>query len=219
MLLVTVAVFLLLLDRDLDLTDGLILLGGLVFSMSLLVRIGLQRRDHDPLAEEIEAEVPGDLRTSAAITWFAIGLIVLVLSSRLLVWGAVEMATALGVSDLVIGLTIVAIGTSLPELAASIASALKGEPDLAIGNVVGSNLWNLLAVLGVPALLAPGAIPAEALDRDMLVMLALTLALFVMGRSAQTHGTINRIEGGVLLSSFIAYQSWVIWQAHTAASS
>ena len=69
------------------------------------------------------------------------------------------------------------------------------------------------------ALLAPGAIPAEALDRDMLVMLALTLALFVMGRSAQTHGTINRIEGGVLLSSFIAYQSWVIWQAHTAASS
>ncbi|MCB1787824.1 MAG: calcium/sodium antiporter [Chromatiaceae bacterium] len=219
LLLVTVAVFLLLLDRDLDLTDGLILLGGLVFSMSLLVRIGLQRRDHDPLAEEIEAEVPGDLRTSAAITWFAIGLIVLVLSSRLLVWGAVEMATALGVSDLVIGLTIVAIGTSLPELAASIASALKGEPDLAIGNVVGSNLWNLLAVLGVPALLAPGAIPAEALDRDMLVMLALTLALFVMGRSAQTHGTINRIEGGVLLSSFIAYQSWVIWQAHTAASS
>jgi cation:H+ antiporter len=131
----------------------------------------------------------------------------------MLVYGAVEIATTLGVSDLVIGLTIVAIGTSLPELAASIASALKKEHDLAIGNVVGSNIWNLLAVLSAPGLLAPGIIDPALVQRDMLVMLALTLALFVMGRGSQGHGIINRYEGGLLLASFIAYQGWLIFSA------
>ncbi|MGB5640401.1 MAG: calcium/sodium antiporter, partial [Sedimenticolaceae bacterium] len=133
-------------------------------------------------------------------------------------WGAVEIATAFGVSELVIGLTIVAIGTRLPELAASIMSALKNEHDLAIGNVVGSNIWNLTAVLGIPGLLAPGAIPPEVVNRDMLVMLALTLALFVMGRTMHSHGTINRLEGGLLLSCFIAYQGWILWQSHAVAA-
>lgn len=213
LLAVSVGTFLLLLDGDLDRADGLILLAGLCGVMLLLVRIGLRRRDHDPLAEEIEAEIPGDLPVAAAIGWFLLGLAVLVISSRMLVWGAVDVAVALGVSDLVIGLTIVAIGTSLPELAASIMSALKNEPDLAIGNVVGSNIWNLLAVLGVPGLLAPGLVPPEVLNRDILVMLALTLALFVMGRSTQTHGTINRVEGMLLLTCFIAYQGWIVWQS------
>lgn len=210
LLVVSVGTFLLLLDGDLDRIDGLALLVGLVVSMLILVRIGLRRRDHDPLAEEIEAEIPADLGNLAAVGWFVLGLATLIVSSRMLVWGAVEVATAFGISDLVIGLTIVAVGTSLPELAASIMSALKKEHDLAIGNVVGSNLWNLLGVLSVPGLLAPGAIANEAVQRDMPIMLALTLALFVMGRSSRTHGIINRVEGGLLLACFIGYQGWLI---------
>ena len=216
LLAVSIGAFLILLDGDLDQLDGALLLFGLVISMLLLVRIGLNRRDNDPLAVEMEAEIPGDVSTGASIFWFIVGLVVLIVSSRMLVWGAVEVATAFGVSDLVIGLTIVAVGTSLPELAAAVMSALKNEHDLAIGNVVGSNIWNLLAVLGVPGLLAPGIVPPELLSRDMLIMLALTLALFVMGRSSKTHGVINRLEGGLLLTCFIAYQSWLLWQTGTA---
>jgi cation:H+ antiporter len=214
LLAVSVIAYLLLLDGDLDRLDGILLLGGLVVSMLLLIRIGLQRRDHDPLAEEMEAELPTDVSLTAAIGWFLLGLAVLVVSSRMLVWGSVEIAEAFGVSDLVIGLTIVAVGTSLPELAAAIMSALKNEHDLAIGNVVGSNIWNLLAVLGLPGLLAPGAIPPEAVSRDMLVMLALTLALFVMGRTLKTRGVINRVEGALLLGTFVAYQAWLILDTH-----
>jgi cation:H+ antiporter len=213
LLLVSLFAFVLLLDNELDRLDGTLLLVGLVVSMLLLVRIGLKRRDHDPLIDEMEAEIPEAIRTGAAIAWFIVGLIVLVVSSRMLVWGAVEVAVAFGVSDLVIGLTIVAVGTSLPELAASIMSALKNEHDLALGNVVGSNIWNLLAVLGLPGLLAPGVIPPEVVSRDMLVMLALTLALFVMGRGRDNRGVINRTEGAVLLAVFLAYQGWLIWES------
>jgi cation:H+ antiporter len=213
---VSFAAYLLLRDGQLGRDDGVILLASLVMTMLLLVRIGLQRRNHDPLAEEIEAKIPSGLTVTAATGWFLLGLTTLIVGSRLLVWGAVEVAVALGISELVIGLTIVAIGTSLPELAAAIMSALKDEHELAIGNVVGSNMWNLLAVLGIPGLMAPGTIPPEVIDRDMPVMLALTLALFVMGYSTQRHGTINRLEGGLLLSCFIAYQGWIVWQAHAA---
>lgn len=210
LLVVSLGAYFLVLDGDLDRVDGTILLIGLVATMLLLIRIGTQRRDHDPLADELEAELPPEISTTAAVAWFLIGLAVLVFSSRMLVWGAVEIAIAFGISDLVIGLTIVAVGTSLPELAATIVSAWKNEDDLAIGNVVGSNMWNLLAVLSLPGLLAPGGIPPEVASRDMLVMLALTLALFAMGRALKTHGTINRVEGGLLLAGFIAYQAWLI---------
>lgn len=210
LLAISVGAYLLVLDGDLDRFDGMVLLAGLFFSMWLLVRIGLHRRDNDPLVAEIEDEIPSDMPTASAVSWFLVGLVLLVLSSRMLVFGAVEIAMSLGVSDLVIGLTIVAIGTSLPELAASIASALKKEHDLAIGNVVGSNIWNLLAVLSAPGLLAPGIVSMEVIQRDMLVMLALTLALFIMGRGSQGHGVINRVEGSLLLVSFIAYQAWIL---------
>jgi cation:H+ antiporter len=218
LLAVSAGAFVLLSDDTLGRLDGILLLAGMVATMLLLVRIGLHRRDNDPLAAEMEAEIPTGLTASASIAWVTVGLVVLIISSRMLVWGAVEIATAFGVSELVIGLTIVAIGTSLPELAASIMSALKNEHDLAIGNVVGSNIWNLTAVLGIPGLLAPGAIPPEVVNRDMLVMLVLTLALFVMGRTMHSHGTINRLEGGLLLSCFIAYQGWILWQSHAVAA-
>jgi cation:H+ antiporter len=137
-----------------------------------------------------------------------LGLISLLASSRALVWGAANIASAMGISDVVIGLTIVAIGTSLPELAASIASALKGEHDIAIGNVVGSNLYNLLAVLSLPGIISPGPFPAEVLSRDQPMMLGLTISLFIMGYGFfGRQGRINRLEGGILVSAFIAYQA------------
>lgn len=213
LLVVSAASAVALMDGTLDRADGIMLLVGLALTMMILVRIGLQGRTADPLVTEMQAEVPADIGMHRAIGLFLFSLALLILSSRLLVWGAVEVATAFGVSDLVIGLTIVAIGTSLPELAASIASALKGEPDLAIGNVIGSNIWNLLAVLGVPGLLAPGIIPAEAFSRDMLVMLGLTVALFVIGRARHGHGIIGRVHGSALLACFIVYQAWIVWQA------
>jgi cation:H+ antiporter len=218
LLLVSVGVYLLLLDGDLDRLDGGLLLAGLVIVMLLLARIGLGRQAPDPLVEELEAEIPTAITTPAATLWLLVGLATLILASRMLVWGAVEVATTFGVSELVIGLTIVAVGTSLPELAATVVSALKGEHDLAIGNVVGSNLWNLLAVLAAPGLLAPGRVPPDVINRDMLVMLGLTLALFMMGRTLKTRGVINRTEGALLVAAFIAYQGWLLWETQDAAN-
>lgn len=217
LLFASLGVYLLLFDQTLERANAILMAAALVFCLMLLIRIGRERSGPDPLADELETEIPSDVSSQAAIGWLLLGLTLLILSSRLLVWGAVDIATALGVSDLVIGLTIVAVGTSLPELAASIMSALKNEPDLAIGNVIGSNLWNLLAVLTIPGLLAPGPVAAEVLQRDIPVMLGLTLALYAMGRGARAHGDINRIEGGLLLASFIAYQGWLVWQAQAGA--
>jgi cation:H+ antiporter len=208
---VTVAAYLLLSDGMLGMVDGAILLGGLVVTLTVIVRVSLRRSD--PMATEFEAEIPAGLSNLAAIAWLVIGLALLLLSSRMLVWGAVFVARELGVSNLIIGLTIVAVGTSLPELAASIASALKKEPDIAIGNVIGSNLYNLLAVLCIPGLFSPTPIGSGVLLRDMPVMLGLTLALFVMGRGSRTHGRINRWEGAVLLGVYLAYMGWLILEA------
>jgi cation:H+ antiporter len=158
---------------------------------------------------EFDAEIPHDMPTKMALLWLALGLIALLISSRMLVWGAVNIATAFGISDLVIGLTIVALGTSLPELAASITSALKGEDDLAIGNVVGSNLYNLLAVLCLPGLLAPGPFDPAALTRDQPMMLGLTVALFALGYSFGKNGRLTRFEGLLLVAAFVGYQLFI----------
>jgi Ca2+/Na+ antiporter len=117
-----------------------------------VVNLGLRARQSDPIRSEYAAEIPAEMKLATALLWLLAGLVVLLASARLLVWGAVEIAVALGVSDLIIGLTLVAIGTSLPELAASVVSALRHEHDIAIGNIIGSNMYNLLAVLGLPGL-------------------------------------------------------------------
>lgn len=211
---VSTVVYLLLLDGELSLADSLVMLLGLLGCLLWLVRIGVRRaNNHDPLAEGAEAEIPKNMGTLAASLWFVAGLALLVASSRMLVWGAVEVATALGVSDLVIGLTIVAIGTSLPELATSIMSALKNQHDMAVGNIIGSNIYNLLAVLPVPGLVAPTLITGDVLLRDFPIMLGLTLVLLVMGIGRSGNGRINRIEGGILLACFIAYQTWLVFAA------
>jgi cation:H+ antiporter len=144
-----------------------------------------------------------------AVVWMVIGLALLIAASRALVWGAVEIARGLGVSDLMIGLTIVAVGTSLPEFASSVLAARKGEHDIALGNILGSNLFNTLAVVGIAGAVAPMAVGPEVLVRDIGVMTALTLSLFVMGYGFRGVGRINRYEGGVLLLCYVAYTAYL----------
>ena len=199
----------LLLDGVLGRGDGLLLLCAFAATVyaTLAMALGDRRRSEDAMAREFSAEMPLPMTNARALTYVVVGLLLLLASSRLLVWAAVDLAQSLGVSDLVIGLTIVAVGTSLPELAATIAAALKNEHDIAIGNVVGSNTFNILAVLGLPGLIAPGQFMPELLMRDFPTMIALTLALFAMAYGFRGAGRINRLEGALLLMAFVAYQT------------
>lgn len=204
LILITFLAFALLADGVLSRMDGIILIVGLVLMMGWLTSIGMKDR-HDPLIEEFTESIPEGMSMKSSILWFIVGLAVLIISSRMVVWGAVEIAHFFGVSDLIIGLTIIAIGTSLPELVASVAGAVKGEADLAIGNVIGSNMFNLLAVLAMPALIYPGAFAQEALMRDFPIMLGFTIALLIVSLGFKVGGKINRFEGGLLLSGFVGY--------------
>lgn len=185
--------------------DALVLLGTFVGLMGWAIWQGLQKKP-DTLGDEIEQELA--VRTMPirrAIFWLVVGLILLIVSSRMLVWGAVEIAAGFGVSDLIIGLTIVAVGTSLPELASSIIAARKGEHDIAVGNVIGSNLFNTLAVVGIAALISPMEVEPEVFSRDMMIMAVLTLSLFIIGYGFGGSGRINRMEGAILLSCYFGY--------------
>lgn len=193
-------------DNHLGRADGLILTSSVLLLMWWVTRQALLNRTDDPMYEEYEKELPKPMSTRLALTWLVLGLVVLVVSSKILVWGAVHIATEFGVSDLLIGLTIVAIGTSLPELAASIAGALKNEHDIAIGNVVGSNMFNTLAVMGIPGLIYPSTLDSGVLDRDVPVVFILTIALVIMAYGFKGPGRINRIEGAILLTCFVGYQ-------------
>ncbi len=193
----------LLYDGVLSLIDGVILVISFVVILTILLK------GSKDLEEELASELPEDdgspVIKSLVIAF--IGLAVLIGSSKLLVWGAIGIATALGISELVIGLTIVAIGTSLPELAASISSVKKGHHDIAIGNILGSNIFNLATVLPLPALIAPGVIDGNIMSRDYLWVLALTLALavavFVFNRSS--NKSIPRWLGIPLIGSYGVY--------------
>ena len=213
LLIVSVVSYVLLKVDELGRMVGAILMLGLFISMFIVVKIGQRRQQSDVLAQEFTDEIPADMSTLQSIMWFCLGLVLLLIGSRLLVTGAVDIAKAFGVSDLVIGLTIVAVGTSLPELATSIASALKGEHEMAVGNILGSNLYNLLAVLSIPGLVSPGPVEQEVLQRDMPVMLGLTLALVLMGTGRHGKGSINRLAGAILLLAFVAYQCWVYYES------
>lgn len=196
--------------------DSILMLMVLGLFVAWLVQIAKQEQNQkDEFEQELTAELPEQLSNVKAWLFFTIGLLGLLLSSRLLVWAAVNIAEALGVSDLVIGLTIVALGTSLPELAASVASVLKNEADLAIGNVIGSNIYNLLAVYSLPGLIAPGILAESVLARDFPVMLAFTAVLFVLGFGLTRSGRINRLEGAALVTGYGAYQ-WVVYQSTVA---
>jgi len=206
LLAIMLVVLMMLSDGELGRVDGILLLTGLGLMLYWVINLGLRDRRTDALGSEYDAEIPSDMSMKMASVWFILGLLLLLGSSRMLVWGAVEVATHFGVSELVIGLTIVAIGTSLPELAASIVSALRNEHDIAIGNVIGSNMFNLLAVMGLPGVIHPGPVPDDVLSRDYPVMLVLTLVLFAVAYGFRGPGRITRAEGGLLLLAFIAYQ-------------
>jgi len=171
------------------------------------------REKNDSLESEIEKELQThSMSPGKAAFWLIAGLVLLILSSRILVWGAVTIAHALGVSDLVIGLTIVALGTSLPELAASVIAARKGEHDIALGNIVGSNMFNLLAVIGIAGIIAPmPLIDAAVLTRDWPTMMGLSVVLFAMAYGFGGEGKITRLEGSVLLLAFVAYNSYLVF--------
>jgi cation:H+ antiporter len=197
-------------DGRLSRIDAWVLL--LVFAglMAWTIWQGLRRRE-DNLAVEVEQAFKVEpMPLGRAFFWLVVGLVVLVASSRLLVWGAVALARGFGVSDLVVGLTIVAVGTSLPELASSLIAARKGEHDIALGNVLGSNLFNTLAVVGIAGMIRPMAVPGDVLSRDLPVMAILTLSLFVIGYGFRGPGRINRLEGGLLLAGFLAYTGWLV---------
>ncbi|MDZ7645123.1 MAG: calcium/sodium antiporter [Woeseiaceae bacterium] len=212
LLAVTLLTVSLCLDSYLSRIDGLVLLTGLVIVMVWLARLGMQSTRSDPLRSDYEAEIPQNVSMGAAIAWLAVGLGTLLFGADLLVDGAIEIAREFGVSEVVIGITLVAIGTSLPELAVSVVSALKGEYGLAIGNVVGSNIFNLLAVIGTAAVIQPAALPPSVLSLHIFVMVAFTLVLFAVTYEHERRGTVNRFEGFCLVVAFISYISYVVVQ-------
>ncbi len=195
-------------DGDLSRMDAIGLMLAFVVLIGWSIYQGLRQPD-DALAKEMTEEVNA-MPVRKAILWLVVGLLLLIISSRILVWGAVDLATTFGISDLVIGLTIVAVGTSLPELASSIIAARKGEHDLALGNILGSNLFNTLAVVGIAGLIAPMPVAPEVLTRDFPVMAALTLVLFAMCYGFRGPGRVNRFEGSALLLAFVAYTVYLL---------
>ncbi|MFI9651963.1 calcium/sodium antiporter [Guyparkeria halopsychrophila] len=197
-------------DGEITRVEAIVLLVLLVVLLGWNIYQG-RRGEVDALGGEVEKDLDAhSMPMKKALIWVGVGLLLLVVSSRLLVWGAVDIAQFFGVSDLVIGLTVVAIGTSLPELASSIAAIRKGEHDMALGNVIGSNLFNTLGVVGLAGVIHPMVAEPAVFTRDMLVMGALTLALFVFAYGFRGPGRINRIEGGLLLVAFVAYTTYLL---------
>ena len=194
----------LLLDNELGRGDGILLIIAMLAILYWIVSLALRTRKTDPIKAEFAAEIPYHMPTSKAATHFSLGLIILFISSKILVWGAVSIAKSFGISDLVIGLTIVAIGTSLPELAASVMSAIKKEHDIAVGNIIGSNIFNLLAVVGIAGVIYPSTFVEEVISRDYLLMFILTAVLFAMA-GFRRNGHINRWKGSLLLCIWVGY--------------
>jgi cation:H+ antiporter len=205
LLLIMLICFLMALDGSYSRLEGWFLIASLLAVVIWIIRIGLQRPLSDPLAEEFDAEIPRDIPTKVALFWLMVGLIVLPVSSIFLVDGAITIARFLHVSDTVIGLTIVALGTSLPELATAITAALHREDDLAIGNIIGSNIFNLLGVLGIAAVIHPVELLPIILARDFPAMFLITGALYLMASDFRGPGRIGRRSGSVLLTMFVGY--------------
>lgn len=205
---ITILGLVLMLDNELGTIDGIILLSLLIIVMVWMIRANKQAEGtNDPIVAETQQELDShpEISYKKSILLLIVGLVILVLSAKLMVWGAVDIAKFFGVSDMIIGLTIVAIGTSLPELAAAITAAKKGEADLMIGNLLGSNLFNLLAVLAMPALLAPSLIGKDTLTIDYPIMLILTLAMLIVALPIKGKSVIGRKIGILFILSFVAY--------------
>ncbi|MDN8586322.1 calcium/sodium antiporter [Vibrio alginolyticus] len=208
MIAVTVLAGILLWNSHLGFYEGVllfVLFGAFLFAM---LQISCkEQKSGDVFLDDQESEIPEGVSNPKAIMWVVIGLILLPLAASMLVDNAVIIAKHFGMSDLIIGLTIIAIGTSLPELAASLAGVLKGEDDMAVGNIIGSNVFNILAVMGIPGIINPSVLSEYAMGRDFWVMLGVSLLLVAMclGKSR----SINRIEGAILFVCFLGYQVYL----------
>lgn len=190
-------------DGNLERFEGLILFAGLIAMVAWLAAQGAKESAADAPAALEDDDIPSGLPTRKAVLLFVVGLVCLLLGSRVLVWGAVELSMRLGVSELVVGLTVVALGTSLPELAASVAASRRGEQDIAVGNVVGSNIFNLLGVLALPGIIAPGEVSKMVVKRDFPIMLGATLLLLFMALNERNE--IGKKRGVTLVVVFILY--------------
>lgn len=189
-------------DGQISRLDSIILILGLAVFVGWQIYVAKK----NPATSDNSDDEIASFSMGKAVAFLIGGLVVLVLSSRLVVWGAVEIAKAVGMSELIIGLTVVAVGTSLPELVSSIIAAKKGEDDMAVGNVIGSNIFNTLAVVGVAGFIAPMSVPAEVISRDIWVMAGVTVGLFILCLIAlKGNGRISRAMGGFLLAGFVAY--------------
>jgi len=207
--LLTVSLFL---DAYLSRIDGFVMLTGLVIVVIWLTRLGVRSAPTDPIQGDYDAEIPRDVKMPRAVFWLVVGLVTLLIGAQLLVKGSIAVAEFFGVSDVVIGILLVAFGTSLPELAVSLVSALRGEYGLAIGNIVGSNIFNLLGVVGVAASIAPIGVQQTVLSLHIFVMVAFTLVLFAMTYDYDGKSELSRIEGAALLAAFVAYDAYVVLQ-------
>ncbi len=201
LMIATLCAGLLMFDNRLELTDGLILLTFLILFFIYTFKEAKNKQHHE------FDELQQDTDNNVAKTWgmLLIGLIVLISSAKLVVWGGVGLAKVFGLSDLIIGLTIVALGTSLPELAVSVASALKRQHEMVVGNIIGSNLFNTIAVLAIPGIIHPTDIAPEVMSRDYPIMLALTVLLFFVSYKFSKKHIINRYEGMLLITVFGFY--------------
>lgn len=198
-----------LLDLRVSHDDAYALLGIFGGLMAWSIYSGMQA-GQDALGDDVASEIPEHQPIKQSLIALLVGLVLLIASSRLLVWGAVEVATAFGVSDVIIGLTIIAIGTSLPELAAALVAVKKGEHELALGNVIGSNLFNTLGVVGLAGVIAPMEVAPEFLYRDALLMIGLTVALFIFCIGIKRQGRLNRVEGGVFAAVYFGYMYYLV---------
>ena len=206
-------------DGSLDQIDGLTLLLVLVAILIYLIRSHRNDPNKNRIEQELSETIPEDMTLKSAIVWVLVGIVILVASSKILVWGATYVALAFGVSELIIGLTVIALGTSLPELAASIASLKKGVPDMAIGNVIGSNLFNSLAVIGLPALLTNFSIDSHAVSRDLPVVVGLTMLLLCFSCfPASSTQSLSRAKGFFLLCCFVIYQLYLYYNVMTGST-
>ncbi|MDZ4731940.1 MAG: calcium/sodium antiporter [Xanthomonadales bacterium] len=211
LMLIMIVCFIMAANLEFSRLEGNILLVGLAALVLWMIRLGTRKEPNDPLAQDYADEIPTDMPTRAALLWMGVGLIILPLSSHFLVLGSISIARTLEVSETVIGLTIVALGTSLPELAASLTSALRKEDDLAIGNIIGSNMFNILGVLGIAASIKSVSFERSILTQDMPVMFLFTVLLFFMAYGIRGPGRIRRSSGVLLLILFFAYQV-LVWQ-------
>ena len=212
-MLVSLATWYVFSDNYFSFNEGVALLVGFIVFIGGLIIVSMRAKNQDdPFVSEACDDVPNDVPTKKAIFWLVIGMILLPVSSHFLIGSAVDIAKYFGLSDLVIGLTIIAIGTSLPELAASVAGVLKNEDDLALGNIVGSNIFNILAVLPLAGIINPSSIDPSLVSRDVLIMIGATLALIIMSLNFRGTQRINRVEGGLLLIAFLGYQGYIFSQ-------